>query len=134
MYTRLLTVGLVFALLTGCGNMKRAGDRIKVINDLKELGLAYMVYQDANQKPPKSYQELADHTKRMGHPFSPGVANLTVTWGTGMGGLCKDGASSEVVVAHGPITSEVAVLYANGATANLTKAEFDSAKKAKPLN
>ncbi|HSQ56426.1 MAG TPA: hypothetical protein VLM40_11855 [Gemmata sp.] len=80
---RPLTIGVVLILFPACGKVKQAADRTKVMNDLKGLGIAYINFQDSNQKPPKSYQELAAYAQKMGESLPSGVANLTVTWGAG---------------------------------------------------
>ena len=133
MFARLLLLSVALWLVGGCGKMKQAGDRARVTNDLKQLGMAYIAYQDTNQKPPKSYQELATYSQKMGDPLSAGIASLNVTWGAGMAYLCRDGAAAEVVVAHGPVADVVPALFADGSVRSLTKAEFDSAKKATVL-
>jgi hypothetical protein len=127
-FLAVVAVGAVW--FAGCGKMQNAANRSKSMNDLKELGMAYLNFQDAENHPPKSYEEL---TKKF--PLPPGCAKATVFWGAGMGGKCKDGAASEVVIAHmtSPGGKDVLALMCDASVKVMTQQEFDSAVKAKPL-
>jgi hypothetical protein len=132
--TRLFLLAMVVLAsgLTGCGRVKQAAERSQTVNDLKELGLAYMNFQDTNGRPPKSLDELAAFSQKMQHPLPAGVSKLTVFWGAGMLGHGKNAATSDVILAYGPTTNNlVPVLMGNGATNTMTTQEFESARKAK---
>jgi hypothetical protein len=126
----LVTAIAMFALApTGCGKVKDAQDRVKLTNDMKQLGISYLNFQDAEGHPPKSFDEL---NKK--EPLPTAIANATVIWGAGMAGMCKDGAASEVVIAHTNAPGgSVLVLRADGTVQNISKQEFDTARIAKPL-
>ena len=117
MLTRLLTLGLALTLLGGCGKIEQAKDRAKLSNDMKQLGISYLNYQDSEGRPPKSQEELDKKQK-----LAAGIGNVTVIWGPGMGPMCKDGAAAEIAVAHAnaPGGSGVLVLFATEKS-NLTK-------------
>lgn len=122
-----LFVGLTF--LVGCGKVKEARDRNETTDDLKELGLAYLQFQDTNGKPPRSFDELS---KLVTLPAR--ARNVTVIWGAGMGSLCRDGAASDIVVGYGPVTGgSVPVLFADGTVRALQQSALDTAPKAKPI-
>jgi len=126
---------LVPLAAVGCGGIKQSAERKKAQNDLKELGIAYITYQDTNQKPPKSLDELVAFAQKSGSPLSSGVIRLSVVWGAGMAGLCRDGAASEVVIASAPASGGlVPVLMADGSVRTMNQKEYDGAKKATPLN
>jgi hypothetical protein len=120
---------LAFAL-SGCGKVKDAQDRANLTNDMKQLGISYLNFQEAEARPPKSHDEL---NKK--HPLPAGISGVTVIWGAGMGPLCKDGAAADIVVAHANAPGgSVLVLMCDGTVKNIAKQEFDSARIAKPLS
>ncbi len=130
--TRLLlaAVAVLAFALTGCGKVKDAQDRVKLTNDMKQLGLSYLNFQDAESRPPNSFDEL---NKK--HPLPAGISGVTVIWGAGMGPLCKDGAASDIVVAHANAPGgSVLVLMCDGTVKNIAKQEFESARIAKSLS
>ena len=114
----------------GCGKVQDAQNRARGTNDLKELGLAYVVFQEKEQRPPKSYEELARQ-----FPLPPECARATVFWGAGAAGMCKDGPSSNVILGHlpNPGGRGVIALYCDGSVRAITDEEFNAATKAKPL-
>ena len=118
-----LAVGVV-----GCQKV-RDDRRAPESNDLKELGLAYLNFQDAEGRPPKSFEELNRKAK-----LSPGCAKATMFWGAGMAAMCKDGPTTDVVIGHITTSDGKAVqaLMCDGSVRGMTAAEFESAKKAKP--
>ena len=116
--------------LSGCGKVKDAQDRAKLTNEMKQLGISYLNFQDAEARPPKSHDEL---NKKQ--PLPAGISGVTVIWGAGMGPLCKDGVASDIVVAHANAPGgSVQVLMCDGTVKNITKQEFDSARIAKSLS
>lgn len=123
----------VFALLAcaaGCGNVQNAANRVKVTNDAKEIGLVYINFQDAEQRPPASFAEL----KKKFPELSSGCEGVTMVWGAGMLNLFKDGAASQTVigyVATGPKTS--VALMCDGSVQQVTNDELATMKKATPL-
>lgn len=126
----LAVVAVGTAWFAGCGKVQNAADRSKSMNDLKELGMAYLNFQDAENHPPKSYEEL---TKKF--PLPPGCSKAMVVWGGGMAGKCKEGSASEVVIAHMPDPGgkNVLALMCDASVKTMTQQDFDSAVKAKPL-
>jgi hypothetical protein len=124
-----MALAMLAFIPTGCGKVKNAQDRVKLTNDMKQLGISYLNFQDAESHPPKSFDEL---NKKQ--PIPASIANVTVIWGAGMGSMCKDGAASEVVIAHTNAPGgSVLVLMGDGTVQNISKQEFDSARIAKPL-
>lgn len=123
-------LALVAAAAVGCGKVQDAQNRARGTNDLKELGLAYILFQDKEQRPPKSYEEL---TRQF--PLPPECARATVVWGAGAAGMCKDGPSSDVILGHlrNPGGKGVLALYCDGSVRAITDEEFNVATKAKPL-
>jgi hypothetical protein len=54
-------LGAVVMSLAGCGNSEAV-----LINDLKQVGLAYHNYHDANQKGPANWEELIKFEQETG--------------------------------------------------------------------
>ena len=87
-------------------------------------------FQEAEARPTKSHDE-----PNKKHPLPAGISGVTVIWGAGMGPLCKDGAASDIVLAHANAPGgSVLVLMCDGTVKNITEQEFDSARIAKPLS
>ena len=105
-----LTIVLFFVVyfvvgdFLGCGKatIKENPARMAIARDLKELGQAYMKFQDSEKRPPKSFEEL-----NAKYSLSAGCANATVIWGGWMREMCKEDARWEdVVIAHSLSPSE----------------------------
>jgi|SRR6266511_3247132 len=124
-YTFCLTALLVLA------GTSRAQDRVTA-NDLKQLGLAYHAYVDANTKAPPNADDLApffenskkllDHLKSKRIEFFWGVRPVEMTEGT-----------SNTVLAYekDAPTKGGFVLYGDGSTRKLSADEFKKATLAK---
>jgi hypothetical protein len=134
---------IVVVVLLGCGSVMvnsyfrilDAQARMRVSNDVKMVGLAYHQFQEANNRPPRSFDELAKFAQGKNPGLTDGAANVTVIWGAGMGSLNKDGPADEVVLGHAPAPNgkDVIVLYVDGSVKEETEATFSQAKKASPL-
>jgi hypothetical protein len=129
MTTLRVLVIAILAFCAGCGKIGDAKNRAVLTNDLKEIGLAYINFQESEQRPPQSFDELNKKS-----PLSPGCAKVNMIWGAGMAGLCKDGASNEIVIGHvaSPGTTNMIVLFCDGTVQQLTADEYSRAKKATP--
>ena len=128
---RILFAALAVVVLgsTGCGKVRTAADRSQLMNDMRQLGLAYHNFQDAEMRPPKSFDEL---NKKF--PLPASASKVTVFWGGAITGKDMEGPSSEVVLGHAPDPDGkgVLALMCDGSVVRMTQAEFESAKKAKP--
>jgi hypothetical protein len=134
---------IVTVVLLGCGSVmvnsffriQEAKARMQVSNDVKAVGAAYHQFQDANSRPPRSFDELAKFSQEKGNALTTGAANVTVIWGAGVGNLNKDGPPGEVVLGHAPALDgkDVVVLYVDGSVKQETAETFSHAKKATPL-
>src|SRR5262245_57834860 len=101
---------------------------------LKTLATAYLDFQQAKGRPPKTFAELGGHSLDISRPLPPSVQSLTVVWGAGMGPLCRDAKPDEVIVANARLAGDsIPVLTADGVTRTMTIKEFEGAKKATPL-
>ncbi|AMV29736.1 hypothetical protein VT84_35415 [Gemmata sp. SH-PL17] len=104
------------------------------IEGLKTLGELYRSFQDARGRPPKSYGELASHSLDLSRPLPPGLMRFEITWGAGMGALCRDADARLVVIASAPeAAGAVPVLMADGTARAMTPDEFRGAKRATVL-
>jgi hypothetical protein len=128
---RIAVVALAVVALgsAGCGKVRTSADRSKLMNDMKQLGLAYHNFQDAEGRPPKSFDEL---NKKF--PLPAGASQVTVIWGGAIRGTDVEGPSSEIVLGHAPDPDGkgVLALMCDASVVRMTNAEFESAKKAKP--
>ena len=126
--TIVVLFSLVLALLAGCDAVEQtraAADRQRLMNDLKEFGLAYHSFHDANAKAPSGWADLQtvgvtpDLQKKLetaGYKFVFGVKLSEMTGGT-----------SNFVLAYPANAASEGGLVAlgDGAVTPLTAAEFN---------
>jgi hypothetical protein len=132
---------LVLALLaSGCGRVRQAADRAKKSNDLKQLGLMYHSYLDANHKGPASADELMTMAS---DPGAKAVVQMVkdgkyvLIWGTTIAEMQKNPQGSTGTVLGyeaGAPTAGGLVLMGDASVRNMTAAEFAAAPKAKPVS
>ena len=127
-------------VLVTCGaitvqNYFRTTNRAEALNTVKMVGLAYHQFQETNNRPPRSFDELAKFAQTKSINLPPGAADVTVIWGAGIGSLNKDGPGGEVVLGYLPASGkkDVFVLYADGSVKQEPEATFFRAKFAIPL-
>ena len=124
------TLGVCLALTGSTG--ARQVDPRKIMNDLKQLGLAYHSYHDANANAPSKASELApcfENDKRLlgllenkDIVFSFGVRLVEMT----------DGPSNTILAYEKDVpTKGGAVLYGDGSVKKITADEFKKAIVAK---
>jgi hypothetical protein len=110
--------------------------RLALEKDLRELGGAYLRFQDTEGRPPGSFEELNNK-----FPLPAGCSGATVFWGAGMRSMCKDnGPWEDVVVAHALIPGKdvkyrfLVTLMCDGSVRVMTADDFEAALKAKPIS
>jgi hypothetical protein len=139
---RAMSVGaLMLALLaSGCGRIKSAADRAKKSNDLKQLGLMYHSYLDANRKGPASADDLMTIAS---DPGSKAVVQMVkdgkyvLVWGTTIAEMQKNPQGSTGTVLGYEASAPTAgglVLMGDASVRNMTAAEFAAAPKAQPAS
>jgi hypothetical protein len=136
-----LVLAVMALLAPGCGRIKNAADRAKKSNDLKQLGLMYHSYIDANRKGPASADELM--TAMAGEPGAKAVVQMVkdgkyvLIWGTTIAEMQKNPQGSTGTVLGYEATAPTAgglVLMGDGAVQNMTAAELAAAPKAQPVS
>jgi hypothetical protein len=135
-----LVLAVTALLATGCGRIRSAADRTRKSNDLKQLGLMYHSYIDANQKGPASADELM---KMASDPGSRAVVQMVkdgkyvLIWGATIVAMRNNPQGSTGTVlgyeATAP-TSGGLVLMGDGSVPIMTAAEFAKAPKAQPVS
>jgi hypothetical protein len=133
---------LVLALLaSGCGRIQNAAERAKKSNDLKQLGLMYHSYIDANRKGPASADDLLKAAA--GEPGAQAVVQkvkdgkYVLIWGTTITEMQKSPQGSTGTVLGYEATAPTAgglVLMGDGSVKNMTAAEFAAAPKAQGVS
>jgi hypothetical protein len=121
---RLAIIGLL--ALVGCGD---GGER--TANDLRQIGLAYHGYCDAQRKGPASEKDLApyyENSERLSGALRSG--RYVFLWGVSVMDL---GKRTYVVIGYEKDvpTSGGYVLFANASVRKMSAQEFQSAAKAK---
>jgi hypothetical protein len=129
----------VLACMLACGNIRQAAERQKTSNDLKQIGLAYHNYNDANKgKGPSAPNDLLPYlegNQALVDQTAPG-GKYVVIWGVSIAELSKTspvGMSGTVLGYESTApTAGGVVLMGDGGTRIVTAAEFNTLPKATP--
>jgi hypothetical protein len=131
---RLVLPLLACCLLMVCAVRVSAADPATA-NDLKQIGLAYHNYYDANQKAPAKAGDLSkylDNNKKLLDMLDSG--NVVFVFGVGILDM-KDGTSNTVLAYVKDIEKDGGLaLYGDGSVKKLTADDFKKAIIAKPKN
>ena len=135
-----LTLAVLALLASGCGRVRQAADRAKKSNDLKQLGLMYHSYIDANRKGPASADELMTMAS---DPGAKAVVQMVkdgkyvLLWGTTILEMQQNpGGASGTILGYeaGAPTAGGLVLMGDASVRTMSAAEFAAAPKAKPVS
>jgi hypothetical protein len=134
------TVALLALAAAGCGNVQKAGQRVKASNDLKQLGLLYHNYWAAFAGKGPSGPKDPDFVKMVASdgakPLLDAVdsGKYVLYWGVSMADLrnSKAGMSNTILGYEKDVpTAGGTVLMADASTQVMTADDFKSAAKAK---
>ena len=129
----LLSVGVCFAL-TNVVSARQVDPR-RIVNDLKQLGLAYHNYNDANKKAPAKGADLGpfiENDKRLLGLLEN--KDIVFLYGVNLIDIINGAGTSNTVLAYekDAPTKGGAVLMADGSVKKITVDEFKKATLAKP--
>jgi hypothetical protein len=126
----LLCSSFAFVLLSGCDaveQVQQASNRAKMMNNLKDLGLAYHNCHDENNRGPQSWQEAEKYLSTPTSKDELVAAGYVVHWGIKI--VDAKGGSSLFVLAYPPdaATNGGTVLKLDGSVQQMTAQEFNDA-------
>jgi hypothetical protein len=126
----------VFALLSlSCGAVRQAAHNQKKINDLKQMGLAYINYCVSMNKGPANADDLLPYLENDTLFVQRVKSEFTIIWGVNLQDTKSfepQGLNSTVLGYETTVpTSGGPVLMASGEVRQMTAAEFKAAPQAK---
>ena len=126
---RLLCCGLTILTLLGCDAVEQAqnaANRQEMMNNLRELGLAYHNVHDQNMRGPQNWQEAEKHMSPKAKEELV-AAGYIVHWGVKM--VDAQGGTSLFVLAYPPNAAAEGgtVLMLDGAVMQMSAQEFNDA-------
>jgi len=129
-------IGMVIALLLGCGGVRNAAARVQRSNRLKAVALAYINYCDEHPgKGPAGAQDLQKYVSEF-PDVSQAVQNgdIVVYWNVRVpNDMIEQGASNTVLAHEKDVPSKGGmVAMADGSVREMTAQEFQTAPKATP--
>jgi prepilin-type processing-associated H-X9-DG protein len=132
-----LLAGALAIPMLACGNpvakVREAADRARVANNLKQFGLAYHQFNDANSRPPTSFDDLLAFLTRTGQNLPSDSVAYIVYWNANLTPEKDDPPSSDQVLAKAPpMNGQTPVLFLDGSVRMLDPAELFAAPTAKP--
>jgi hypothetical protein len=131
--TVLLVVSLAPSMAC-MGKVQQAAQRAQTSNDLKQIWLVYMNYQDSNGRGPATLKEFADFAQTSDPSAMPVVNSLqsgkyVIYLGVKITDL-KEGSSNTVLAYEAGVpTSGGLVVMADGFVKTMTAGEFAAAPK-----
>jgi prepilin-type processing-associated H-X9-DG protein len=125
-------VAVVAVLLLGCGGVQQAAQRQKRANDLKQIGLAYQNYLDAEGKAPGQAADLQKYLLESPPTYQALVnGQYVVLWGATLQSMTA-GTSNTVLGYEADVPTKGGnVLMGDGSVRIMTVPEFQAAPKAK---
>ena len=126
---RLLCCGLAITTLLGCDAVEQAQNaakRANMMNNLRELGLAYHNFHDENMRGPQNWQEAEKHMSSKAKEELV-AAGYIVHWGVKI--IDAKGGTFSFVLAYPPsaATEGGTVVMLDGAVKQMTAQEFNDA-------
>lgn len=122
MYRSCVAIAALVAIvaLSGCGG---AAKRVRMTNNLKQLGLAYHSCHDVNQKGPADWAEAQKFGASADVQQEIEAAGYTIVWGLKMSDA-KNGTSNTLIAyPKDGATAGGTVLFLDGSVGQLTAAE-----------
>jgi hypothetical protein len=129
-------VGVVIALLLGCGGVRNAAARVQRSNRLKSVALAYINYCDDNRgKAPTGAPDLQKYVSEF-PDVSQALQNgdIVVYWNARVpADMLEQGSSNTVLAYEKDVPAKGGmVAMGDGSVREMTAAEFQTAPKAAP--
>jgi hypothetical protein len=134
-FVTVVLIAVVAVILLGCGGVQQAAQRQKRANDLKQIGLAYHNYLDAEQKAPSRAEDLQKYLLDS-PPTYQALLNgqYVMQWGATIQSMSAGAGTSNTVLGYEADvpTKGGNVLFGDASVRTMTAQEFQAAPKGKP--